>query len=233
MPPPPNLNLNLNLNLDSNTHEQKNVYSRDSGTKNPTHITNSAISIPSTYGRTTNAPNPGVVVGATLGAVAGFVLLLYLLYVSLTSGRRFSASTITGPSASGSTSASASEIVDVGFPPRFPGGPRPRPRRGGFVGRGRRGRGRGGGDDEQVVVEESVTDGSRGGRGGGGGGGVVEVEEEESAVDPPPSSRSRSRSRSRSSSSSGSRSDRYRRRGGVRDVDPMAYGGGSDLSGRS
>ncbi|KAL4909661.1 hypothetical protein BDW74DRAFT_173156 [Aspergillus multicolor] len=176
----------------------------DSSTK-ATHITHSAISIPSTYGRIENPPNPGIVVGATLGAVAGFLLLLYLLYLSLTSGRRFSPSTI-------ATSTTPSEIVDVGFRSRR--GPR-------SAVSSRRGRG------DAVIVEESLTSHSHS---HGEGPAVVEVIEEESVVDPPPSSRYRSRSRS--SSESRSRSDRYRRRG-VRGVDPSAYGGGSEFSGRS
>ncbi|KAL4970538.1 uncharacterized protein BDV14DRAFT_45135 [Aspergillus stella-maris] len=169
------------------------------------------ISIPSTYGGSTTSPNAGVIVGAVLGAVAGFLLLLYLLYLGLTSGRRFSASTIAG------TSTTPSEIVDVRYrnrPPRGPWG------RGSRVGRG------GNGSEGQIIVEESLTSRSR-----SDGGGVVEVLEEESGVDMPPSSRSSSRTRS----------DQYRRRGvshgrsrsGVRGVNPMAYGGGSEFSGRS
>ena len=151
-----------------------------------------------------------MIVGAVLGAVAGFLLLLYLLYLGLTSGRRFSASTIAG------TSTTPSEIVDVGYRNRPPRGP---------WGRGSR-VGRGNGSEGQIIVEESLTSRSR-----SDGGGVVEVIEEESGVDMPPSSRSSSRTRS----------DRYRRRGvshgrsrsGVRGVNPMAYGGGSEFSGRS
>ncbi|KAL4914906.1 hypothetical protein BDW62DRAFT_134813 [Aspergillus aurantiobrunneus] len=205
MPPPPPLHHLPNTNT---------IRPRDSNSNtntNPTHITADAISIPSTYGRTSHPPNPGVIVGATLGAVFGFLLLLYLLYLSLTSGRRFSASTI------GATSTTPSEIVDVGFRnrPRGPG-----PRRGQYA--------------DEVIVEEDLTSrsGSRSRSRRGGGGGVVEVIEEESVVDPPPSSRFRSRSRSRSSSFSRSRSRSYRRRG-VREVDPMAYGGESEFSGRS
>lgn len=230
MPPPP-LNLNLNpdppldnkndnFNLDTDTDTDTNtsiipqIKPRAADTETATHITHNSISIPSTYGRTSNPPNPGVIVGATLGAVAGFLLLLYLLYLSLTSGRRFSASTI------GATSTTPSEIVDVGFRNRGPG---PRSRYGYAPGRRRR--------DDEVIVEESLTSRSRT---DGDGGGVVEVEEEESVIDPPPSSRYRSRSRS-SRSSSRTRSDRYRRHrgGGVRGVDPMAYGGGSEFSERS
>ncbi|BCS18422.1 uncharacterized protein APUU_11250S [Aspergillus puulaauensis] len=226
MPPPPlNLNLNLqpppsdsplnnnNLNTDTNTDTSilPLIKPRADSSETANHITHNAISIPSTYGRTSNPPNPGVIVGATLGAVAGFLLLLYLLYLGLTSGRRFSASTI------GATSTTPSEIVDVGF--------RNRGARSGYGGPGGRRR-----REDEVIVEESLTSRSR-----TDGGGVVEVEEEESVIDPPPSSRYRSRSRS-SRSSSRTRSDRYRRHrggGGVRGVDPMAYGGGSEFSERS
>ncbi|KAL4871184.1 hypothetical protein BDV12DRAFT_194548 [Aspergillus spectabilis] len=196
MPPPPLHSFNLLPKRDADT--------------TPTHLTGTGntISIPSTYGRQQTSPGAGVIVGATLGAVAGFLFILYLLYLSLTSGRRFSASTITGTSMSGTTH-TPSEIVDVGFR---------RPKR------GRRG-GRGGGE---VIVEEDATSESH------GGGNVVEVIEEESVVDPPPSSRYRSRSRSRSGSwSSEGGGRRSYRRGGVREVDPMAYGGGSEFSARS
>ncbi|KAL4996625.1 hypothetical protein BDV10DRAFT_109089 [Aspergillus recurvatus] len=199
--------INLNLNA---------LVPRDNDNE-ATYITHNAISIPSTYGRTSNSPNPGVVVGATLGAVAGFLLLLYLLYLSLTSGRRFSPSTIVA------TSTTPSEIVDVGFRNRR--GPGPRSGLG-----SRRGRG------DEIIVEEDLTSHSHSqshGHGHGDEGGVVEVIEEESVVDPPPSSRYRSLSRSRSSSESTSRSDRYRRGRGARGVDPLAYGGGSEFSRRS
>ncbi|KAL3468072.1 hypothetical protein BJX64DRAFT_282956 [Aspergillus heterothallicus] len=182
-----------------------------------TTIAANTISIPSTYGRQHSSPNPGVIAGAVLGSVAGFLFLLYLLYLSLTSGRRFSASTIVG------TSTTPSEIVDVGI--------RPRRRRGPGGGGG------GGGAGGAVIVEESVTATSHSGIDDGG---VVEVIEEESVVDPPPSSRSGSRRhghgrryRSRSvSETSESRAGGGGR--GYRRVDPLAYGGGeSEFSGRS
>ncbi|KAL3445299.1 hypothetical protein BJX65DRAFT_281468 [Aspergillus insuetus] len=186
--------------------------------RSTTTIAANTISIPSTYGRQHSSPSSGVIAGAVLGSVAGFLFLLYLLYLSLTSGRRFSASTIVG------TSTTPSEIVDVGI--------RPRRRRGGPSGGG------GGGGGGAVIVEESVT---------GTGitdsavddGGVVEVIEEDSVIDPPPSSRSgsrrhhrhgryRSRSRSTSESRVGGGGRGYRR------VDPSAYGGAeSEFSGRS
>ncbi|KAL4778555.1 hypothetical protein BJX76DRAFT_366156 [Aspergillus varians] len=211
MPPPP-LSLALTTTTTTTTTTTIPILPTiipraDSDSNTPTHITSDSISIPSTYGRTTNPPSPGVVVGATLGSVAGFLLILYLIYLALTSGRRFSASTIAP------TSTTPSEIIDVGFRNRPP--------------RSRRAR------NDEVIVEEDVTltDRSRSDRGGRGG--VVEVIEEESVVDPPPSgswrvrSRSRSRSRSLSSVSSRSRSDRYRRGG------RGAYGGESEFSGRT
>jgi hypothetical protein len=183
--------------------------------RSTTTIAANTISIPSTYGRQHSSPSPGVIAGAVLGSVAGFLFLLYLLYLSLTSGRRFSASTIVG------TSTTPSEIVDVGI----------RPRR-------RRGPGGAGGGVNTVIVEESVT-GTGITDSAVDDGGVVEVEEEESVIDPPPSSRSgsrrhhrhgryRSRSRSTSESRVGGGGRGYRR------VDPSAYGGGeSEFSGRS
>lgn len=41
------------------------------------------IIIPSTYGGIDSSPNPGVVAGIVLGAVAGFLLLLFLIYTCL------------------------------------------------------------------------------------------------------------------------------------------------------
>ncbi|KAI9370539.1 hypothetical protein BJX61DRAFT_86776 [Aspergillus egyptiacus] len=179
--------------------------------KQPNYITHSAISIPSTYARQHSSPSAGVIVGATLGAVAAFLLLLYLLYLSVTSGRRFSASTV-GPttgSATGTTT-TPSEIVDVGFRPR----PRIGPQAGGgggrrmgyFDGRGRmqrerqRQRQRQRGDE--VVVEEANMYANTNTEDDGG---VVEVIEEESVVDPPPSE-----SLSSSESSRRGRRERYK-----------------------
>lgn len=46
------------------------------------------IAIPSVYGALDTSPHPGVVVGIVLGSVAGFLLLLFLLYSCLGFGPR-------------------------------------------------------------------------------------------------------------------------------------------------
>ncbi|KAL4895786.1 hypothetical protein BDV59DRAFT_173136 [Aspergillus ambiguus] len=61
-----------------------------------------AISIPASYGRLADSPTPGTVAGIMLGSVVGFVFLLYLIFLALGSGRRFSSET------------EMSESVDVG-----------------------------------------------------------------------------------------------------------------------
>ncbi|KAK7418397.1 hypothetical protein QQX98_004017 [Neonectria punicea] len=44
------------------------------------------ISIPSAYGSTNSSPHPAVVAGIVLGSVAGFLLLLYIIYAILHGG---------------------------------------------------------------------------------------------------------------------------------------------------
>ncbi|KAF4979937.1 hypothetical protein FZEAL_3948 [Fusarium zealandicum] len=46
----------------------------------------SFTAVPSTYGAADNSPHPGVVAGIVLGSVAGFLLLLYLIYMLLHGG---------------------------------------------------------------------------------------------------------------------------------------------------
>ncbi|KAB8074996.1 hypothetical protein BDV29DRAFT_114986 [Aspergillus leporis] len=53
------------------------------------------ISIPASYGRLTTSPAPGTIAGIILGSVFGFIFLLYLLYLGLSSGRRFGSETQT------------------------------------------------------------------------------------------------------------------------------------------
>ncbi|CCD42935.1 hypothetical protein ACHAP3_010898 [Botrytis cinerea] len=65
------------------------LISRQTASSNPSII-------PTTYGQQNNSPSPGTIVGIVLGSVAGFILLLWLLYTCCTLGRRQSAqSTIT------------------------------------------------------------------------------------------------------------------------------------------
>ncbi|KAF9890340.1 hypothetical protein FE257_006006 [Aspergillus nanangensis] len=129
-----------------------------------------AISIPATYGRLSDSPSPGVVVGIILGSVAGFIFLLYLIYLALSSGRRFSSAT------------EMSESVDVG-PMRRPPSRRMREvvveeeivdshgrRSGRWVRRGARG-----GRSDRIVVEESVTSAEDSN--------IIEVIEEPSSVE--------------------------------------------------
>ncbi|KAM5348090.1 hypothetical protein ACJ41O_007914 [Fusarium nematophilum] len=46
----------------------------------------SFVAVPSTYGAANNSPHPGVVAGIVLGSVAGFLLLLYIVYAILHRG---------------------------------------------------------------------------------------------------------------------------------------------------
>lgn len=141
----------------------------------PTTLTKryDAISIPASYGRLSNSPAPGTVAGIVLGSVIGFVFLLYLIYLALSSGRRFSSET------------EMSESVDVGPVRRTPSR-RVREvveeeyidsagrRRGRWVRRPQRGPPPG----DRIVVEESMTSASRSEESN-----VVEVIEEHSSVE--------------------------------------------------
>ncbi|KAJ6137463.1 hypothetical protein N7471_003949 [Penicillium samsonianum] len=198
-PTKPNLNtrdLNANL-LHTDTSLQKRY---------------TTISIPSTYGRLNSSPAAGTVVGIVLGSVAGFVLLMYVLFLAVNPGgvARGGVAAPTSSSISMSMSMDEEEIVEV------------RSRRGSSAGRRRRDvievteerenfrdsyRRRPVSRHDHVVVEESLATST-------GDEDVIEVEEEESSVPSDVSPRPPRRSR----------------RGGVRHVDPMAYGGGSDYS---
>ncbi|RAK73228.1 uncharacterized protein BO72DRAFT_451912 [Aspergillus fijiensis CBS 313.89] len=70
--------------------------------------------LPSTYSYTPNLP-AGTIVGIVLGSVLGFLLLLYLIYLALTSGRKFSPSTTNGDGTilSGSTTSSPSSHSEI------------------------------------------------------------------------------------------------------------------------
>ncbi|OGM48556.1 hypothetical protein ABOM_002517 [Aspergillus bombycis] len=131
----------------------------------PLGPTYSTISIPASYGRLTSSPAPGTVAGIILGSVFGFIFLLYLLWLGLSSGRRFGSETQT-------EMASASSA----------GGMRRR--------RGRRivveeerpaSSAHGHGHADHIVVEESVTSAPSRSEGD-----VIEVFEENSSVDRPP-----------------------------------------------
>ncbi|KAF7517667.1 hypothetical protein PCG10_001042 [Penicillium crustosum] len=171
------------------------------------------ISIPSTYGRLHSSPAAGTVVGIVLGSVAGFVLLMYVLFLAVNPGgiARGGVAAPTSSSISMSMSMDDEEIVEV------------RSRRGSSAGRRRRDvievaeeresfrdsyRRRPSSRHDRVVVEESLATSTTGDED------IIEVEEEESSVPSDVSPRPPRRSR----------------RGGVRHVDPMAYGGGSDYS---
>ncbi|CDM34782.1 hypothetical protein DTO013E5_3304 [Penicillium roqueforti] len=197
-PTKPNLNardLNANL-LHTDTSLQKRY---------------TTISIPSTYGRLQTSPAAGTVVGIILGSVAGFVLLMYVLFLAVNPGgiARGGVAAPTSSSISMSMSMDEEEVVEV------------RKRRGSSAGRRRRDiieveeregfrdsyRRRPTSRHDRVVVEESLATSTTGED-------VIEVEEEESSV---PSDIS-------------PRPPRRSRRSGIRHVDPMAYGGGSDYS---
>ncbi|KAJ5834110.1 hypothetical protein N7447_000136 [Penicillium robsamsonii] len=204
-PTKPNLNardLNPNL-LHTDTSLQKRY---------------TTISIPSTYGRINTSPAAGTVVGIVLGSVAGFVLLMYVLFLAVNPGGiargGVAAPTSSSISMSMSMSMDDEEIVEV------------RNRRGSLAGGRRRRdvievteerdtfrdsyRRRPSSRHDRVVVEESLATSTSGEMDGD----VIEVEEEESSA---PSDIS-------------PRPPRRSRRGGVRHVDPLAYGGGSDYS---
>ncbi|KAI9931974.1 hypothetical protein ASPWEDRAFT_27743 [Aspergillus wentii DTO 134E9] len=163
-------------------------------------------SIPSSYGRLNDGPSPGTVAGIILGSVAGFIFLLYLLFLAISSGRNRSG--VVGEE----------ERVEVRRTPSS------RRRRGGGSGSGGSRRTPGNSDivevfEEQsqssrsrprsrhdhVVVEESVMSRSR-----TDDDDVVEVEEEHSSVGRPP--------------------PRRHRRGSYRSVDPYEYGSSIDGS---
>ncbi|KAA8651704.1 hypothetical protein EYZ11_000029 [Aspergillus tanneri] len=77
----------------------------------------SAISIPASYGHL-DSPTPGTVAGIILGSVLGFIFLLYLIYLALSSGRRFSSETETSTPSSTEISAAPrrrrrEDIVEV------------------------------------------------------------------------------------------------------------------------
>ncbi|KAJ5515044.1 hypothetical protein N7463_004596 [Penicillium fimorum] len=174
------------------------------------------ISIPSTYGRMNTSPAAGTVVGIVLGSVAGFVLLMYVIFLAVNPGgiARGGVAAPTSSSISMSMSMDDEEIVEV------------RSRRGSLAGGRRRRdvievaeeretfrdsyRRRPSSRHDRVVVEESLATSTTGDMDGD----VIEVEEEESSA---PSDIS-------------PRPPRRSRRGGVRHVDPLAYGGGSDYS---
>ncbi|KAJ5385491.1 hypothetical protein N7517_003402 [Penicillium concentricum] len=204
-PTKPNLNtrdLNPNL-LHTDTSLQKRY---------------TTISIPSTYGRINTSPAAGTVVGIVLGSVAGFVLLMYVLFLAVNPGGiargGVAAPTSSSISMSMSMSMDDEEIVEV------------RSRRGSSAGGRRRRdvievaeeretfrdsyRRRPSSRHDRVVVEESLATSTTGEMDGD----VIEVEEEESSAPSDVSPRPPRRSR----------------RGGVRHVDPLAYGGGSDYS---
>ncbi|KAJ5458346.1 hypothetical protein N7475_009734 [Penicillium sp. IBT 31633x] len=171
------------------------------------------ISIPSTYGRIHNSPAAGTVVGIVLGCVAGFVLLMYILFLAVNPGGVARGGPApTSSSISMSMSMEDEETVDT------------RSRRSSAGGRRRRDhidvieeqdsfrdsyRRRPSSRHERIIVEEdSLATSTMDGRD------VIEVEEDESSVPSDVSPRPPRRSR----------------RGGVKHMDPLAYGGGSDYS---
>jgi len=164
------------------------------------------ISIPSTYGRLHTSPAAGTVVGIVLGSVAGFVLLMYVLFLAVNPG---------GIARGAPTSSSMSmsmEDEEVSVQSRR----RPSRRRSEvevleeretFRDSYRR---RPSSRHDRVVVEESLATSTTGDED------MVEVFEEESSVPSDVSPRPPRRSR----------------RGGVRHVDPLAYGGDSEYGSR-
>ncbi|KAJ5096825.1 hypothetical protein N7456_007546 [Penicillium angulare] len=161
------------------------------------------VSIPSTYGRLNSSPPPGTVAGIVLGSVGGVVLILYLTFLALNPG---------GLARGGSSSIDEEVVVSAGRR-----GPRrrddlievveERDRRGGYR---RRPSPR---DDDHIIVEESVT-----GTATSDGRDFVEVLEEESSAVSSVSTRPPRRARSH--------------RSGARSINPLDYGGESELGSR-
>ncbi|KAE8378415.1 hypothetical protein BDV26DRAFT_261652 [Aspergillus bertholletiae] len=127
----------------------------------PTYAT---ISIPASYGRLDSSPAPGTVAGIILGSVFGFIFLLYLLWLGLSSGRRFGSETQTemASATSGGVRRRRGRRIVV---------EEERPATGG-------GEAHGAGHGDHIVVEESMTSPSEGD--------VIEVFEENSSIDRPP-----------------------------------------------
>lgn len=154
--------------------------------------------------------------GIILGSVAGFLLLLYVLYLTLNAGRK--------PSENIVIERSSSRHHHHGHSGRHSHGPdiveveeeHSTSSLGGY-GHGNRPRSgwrrRREGDDE-IIVEESLDSRSEG-RGRGGREDEIIVEEEEDGTEV-------------SSVRPSRRGGGQRRSGSYRTVDPLAYGGGSD-----
>jgi hypothetical protein len=179
----------------------------------PNHLDSSlqkrytTISIPSTYGRLNTSPAAGTVVGIVLGSVAGFVLLMYVLFLAVNPGGVARGA----PTASSvSMSMEDEEIVSVRSrrrPSRRRSEVEVLEERETFRDSYRR---RPSSRHDRVVVEESLATSTT------GDDNLVEVFEEESSVPSDVSPRPPRRSR----------------RGGVRHVDPLAYGGESEYGSR-
>jgi hypothetical protein len=165
------------------------------------------ISIPSTYGRLTTSPAAGTVVGIVLGSVAGFVLLMYVLFIAVNPG---GVARGAPTSSSMSMSMEDEEVVSVRSrrrPSRRRSEVEVLEERDTFRDSYRR---RPSSRHDRVVVEESLATSTTGDEN------LIEVFEEGSSVPSDVSPRPPRRSR----------------RGGVRHVDPLAYGGESEYGSR-
>ncbi|KAJ5291969.1 hypothetical protein N7478_001220 [Penicillium angulare] len=161
------------------------------------------VSIPSTYGRLNSSPPPGTVAGIVLGSVGGVVLILYLTFLALNPG---------GLARGGSSSIDEEVVVTEGrrYPRRRDDAievVEERDRRGGYR---RRPDPR---DDDNIIVEESMT-----GTATSDGRDYIQVEEEESSAISSVSTRPARRARSH--------------RSGARTINPLDYGGESELGSR-
>ncbi|RDH33261.1 hypothetical protein BDQ94DRAFT_34241 [Aspergillus welwitschiae] len=198
IPPPPDLNLLIPPPFSEKP--QPSFLSLRSIIPSTLLKRSSAAFIPGTYN--SHGLSPGAVAGVIIGSVLGFIFLLYLIFLALGSGRRFSSEPSTA------TSATMSEVVVEEEGSSISRRPPRRRRRevveeivdSGGSRRSRRSRASRG-RDSRIVVEESVTS--------SGPSNVVEVEEEHSSVEGPGGSGRRRRSRP----------------GHYRAVDPLAYGG--------
>lgn len=85
-PPPPNLNLHISLPFTQKS--QPSILSLRDIIPSALLKRSSAAFIPGTYN--SNGLSPGAVAGVIIGSVLGFIFLLYLIFLALGAGRRFS-----------------------------------------------------------------------------------------------------------------------------------------------
>ncbi|KAK4238849.1 hypothetical protein C8A03DRAFT_43451 [Achaetomium macrosporum] len=192
--------------------------------------------IPAFYGSLNSGPDPGAVAGIVLGSVAGFILLLWLLYICINGGVGGRGVSSTSDTATTFTEGTASVVTRKSRRHRHRERSRERRRQ------------------ETVEIRRRHSSSRVRGSGGGGGGGGAVIVEEVRGVSPPPGARvervvsteerrrSVSRVRRMPSSERGTEDEvvvieerspsrsryrsRERRSSGFREVDPDRFAGG-------